>query len=137
MAVLQWSISIYVGTHQSGLIWRSLPHSTTKCPYIISIVKHACGSGIQSNNTEFIPHFCRALQAPPPLILEAGPLDTSDREAVMRFAGECVREGERERKKVESRAELLRQLQEAEATEAKENLKVVYYMVVVSRRGLL
>ena len=70
--------------------------------------------------------FCRVLQAPPPLILEAGPLDTSDREAVMRFAGECVREGERERKKVESRAELLRQLQEAEATEAKENLKVVH-----------
>ena len=34
-------------------------------------------------------------------------------------------EGERERKRVESRAELLRQLQEAEAIEMKESLKVI------------
>ncbi len=55
---------------------------------------------------------------PPPL------LDSSDREAVMRFAGECVREGEQERRRVETRVELVRQLAEAEAAEEKEILRV-------------
>ena len=47
-------------------------------------------------------------------------LDPSDSEAVMRFAGECVKEGEVDR----TRAELVRQLGDLEAAEMKNNLKV-------------
>ena len=54
-------------------------------------------------------------------------LDPSDSDAVMRFAGECVREGERERRRVETGVELVKQLEEAEAKESKKNLTVSLY----------
>ncbi len=51
---------------------------------------------------------------PPPM------MDTNDHEAVMRFAGECVRESEVQRR----RAELVKQLQEAEMEDEREKLRV-------------
>ena len=51
-------------------------------------------------------------------------VDCPERAAVLRCASEVVREGRREQRRQEARTELVRQLQEAEATEAKENLKV-------------
>ena len=47
-----------------------------------------------------------------------------ERAAVLRCASEVLKEGRREQRRQETRTELVRQLQEAEATEAKENLKV-------------
>ena len=61
---------------------------------------------------------------PHALPLTMSRLDLSDSEAVMRCAEECVREGERERRRAESRAALVRQLHEAEAIESKADLKV-------------
>ena len=51
-------------------------------------------------------------------------VDCPERAAVLRCASEVVREGRREQRRQETRTELVRQLQEAEATKAKENLKV-------------
>ena len=47
-----------------------------------------------------------------------------ERAAVLQCASEVVREGRREQRREETRTELVRQLQEAEVTETKENLKV-------------
>ncbi len=55
---------------------------------------------------------------PPPM------MDTNDHEAVMRFAGECVRESEVQRRRAESRAELVKQVQEAEMEDEREKLRV-------------
>ena len=51
-------------------------------------------------------------------------VDCPERAAVLRCASEVVREGRREQRRQETRTELVRQLQEAEATEAKENFMV-------------
>ena len=51
-------------------------------------------------------------------------LDVSKRDAVMVCAGECVRGEERERKRRENRAELVRQLEEIELLDRKERSKV-------------
>ena len=51
-------------------------------------------------------------------------VDCPERAAVLQCASEVVREGRRERRRQEMRTELVRQLQEAEVTETKENLKV-------------
>ena len=51
-------------------------------------------------------------------------VDCPERAAVLQCASEVVREGRREQRRQETRTELVRQLQEAEVTETKENLKV-------------
>ena len=51
-------------------------------------------------------------------------VDCAERAAVLQYASEVLKEGRREQRRQETRTELVRQLQEAEATEAKENLKV-------------
>ena len=51
-------------------------------------------------------------------------VDCPERAAVLQCASEVVREGRREQRKQEMRTELVRQLQEAEVTGTKENLKV-------------
>lgn len=59
------------------------------------------------------------LKPHPPLVLDA-----SEREAVMVCAGECVREEEVERKRRETRTELVKQLEELELSERKDLMKV-------------
>ena len=51
-------------------------------------------------------------------------LEVSEREAVMACAGECVKGEERERRRRENRAELVKQLAEVELSERKERSKV-------------
>ena len=51
-------------------------------------------------------------------------VDCPERAAVLQCASEVLKEGRREQRRQETRTELVRQLQEAEATKAKENLKV-------------
>ena len=51
-------------------------------------------------------------------------VDCPERAAVLQCASEVVREGRREQRRQVMRTELVRQLQEAEVTETKENLKV-------------
>ena len=55
---------------------------------------------------------------PPPV------LDACEREAVMVCAGECVREEEVERRRRETRAELVKQLEELQLSERKDLMKV-------------
>ena len=62
---------------------------------------------------------------PPILSLPTSQLSLGDSEAVMRCAEECVREGERERRRAESRAALVKQLHEADGAKAKATLKVM------------
>ena len=50
--------------------------------------------------------------------------DCPERAAVLQCASEVVREGRREKRRQETRTELVRQLQDAEVTETKKNLKV-------------
>ena len=56
--------------------------------------------------------------APPPV------LDGCECEVVMECAGECVRKEERERRRRETRAELVRQLEERNLSERRERTKV-------------
>ena len=51
-------------------------------------------------------------------------VECPERAAILQCASEVLREGRREQRRQETRTELVRQLHEAEATEAKENLKV-------------
>lgn len=99
------------------IIWHK---STCDCRLVLFRILegHLSGMNITSyprSGTSSHPHT---------LPLTASHLDLGDSEAVMRCAEECVREGERERRRAESRAALVRQLHEAEAIETKADLKV-------------